>query len=71
MDPDEALRVIREIIGRYGVEPRSSIGRDDAVRLFEHIDALDEWLSRGGFLPAAWSCAAPAWRGAALTVDDR
>lgn len=27
----------------------------EAVRMAELVRALDEWLSKGGFLPAAWA----------------
>ena len=54
MDPDEALRQLREALkelGRYddtGVAPNDL---DDAVSAF---DALDKWLSGGGFPPHDW-----------------
>lgn len=28
--------------------------RDDANRLAELVQALDQWISRGGFLPKDW-----------------
>lgn len=28
---------------------------DDASQLCEHVKALDEWIKKGGFLPASWS----------------
>lgn len=38
----------------------------DAERLAELVEALDEWLYRGWFLPARWCCAtyAPPGEGA-------
>lgn len=61
MDPDENLtrqRLLREKI----VSGRNSIGRplaEDELRecvadLCELSEALDIWLAKGGFLPAAW-----------------
>lgn len=65
MDPNATLELIREacadalalldtgegpdaveLLGRYKWELRW---------LAESVDALDSWLSRGGFLPGAWS----------------
>lgn len=50
MDPDAALQRLREAIESYwaGTGP----GADAVV---EAASALDLWLSRGGFLPTAWS----------------
>jgi hypothetical protein len=51
MDPDAALTEIRELTIKI------LAGKDaegDAVRLAELIAGLDEWLSKGGFAPAAW-----------------
>ncbi len=50
MDPDEALRRFRELVDGEAV---------DAAQVM--LD-LDEWLSKGGFLPAAW-VNAPIQRG--------
>lgn len=49
MDPDLTLTSIREELVTH------HLGRDaDVARLVELVEALDEWLSTGGFLPAAW-----------------
>lgn len=38
-------------LGHYGFEEL-----EDAVRkVQEHFEALDNWLTNGGFLPGAWS----------------
>ena len=51
MDPDETLAQLRAAV-------TASRGADDAGehldRIVELVDALDTWLTRGGFLPAAW-----------------
>lgn len=44
MDPDEALAIIRR-----AVEDEAPY---DALEAWE---ALDKWLSNGGFLPKAWA----------------
>lgn len=49
MDPNAALRAIRA-----EVETHLEHGDGDVDVLVEHVNALDEWLSRGGFRPDAW-----------------
>lgn len=50
MDPNETLRQIREI-----TESNDPGFRSDMQSTLESlVDALDDWLSRGGFLPVAW-----------------
>lgn len=55
MDPDECLKEIRELITRLN----AADDRDDfegfAADLAEHVEALDEWIIGGGFLPRAWT----------------
>ena len=51
MDPNACLARIREIIEK-GSHP---LDHQDAEDLAENIDALDGWLSRGGFLPVEWT----------------
>lgn len=43
MDPDAALAEIRQEIAAG--EPNAAMNR---------FEVLDDWLSRGGFLPMAW-----------------
>lgn len=57
MDPDEALRQLREAIATLNQDDhRREIAAEQVV---DHFQALDEWLSRGGFLPKAWGAAVP------------
>ena len=51
MDPDAALREIREIHA-------SGSSREDFERLLELICGLDTWLQKGGALPEDW---VPGW----------
>lgn len=62
MDPNAALERIREITRGYN-DPDSEDfnavpGVDDLVdyaqQLTELVDGLDEWLTKGGFVPEAW-----------------
>ena len=45
MDPNETLHLMR-----------TSADKGDWESVAEHADALDRWLSEGGFLPEAWAC---------------
>lgn len=51
MDPNAALREIREIVVRINTVEELS---QDAGRLVDLVKGLDRWLSNGGFLPEAW-----------------
>ena len=55
MDPNETLKQIREVIRdlRDGEMP-SMHAADTLADLFE---GLDDWLTKGGFLPDAWGLA--------------
>jgi hypothetical protein len=58
MDPNEALRLVRkaftnmEQAGEDNDPSRFVMHAEDAREAF---DALDGWLSRGGFLPRDWA----------------
>jgi hypothetical protein len=54
MDPDEALKKARAALKAFHDAPdaeRSMIAGADLADAFE---ALDGWLSKGGFLPRDW-----------------
>lgn len=46
MDPNAALQKVRELIND---------GDSADVLLVEAFEALDDWLSKGGFLPDDWA----------------
>lgn len=54
MDPNanlaEQRRLIADMLGA-----NDEIDTGDALRLAELAQALDEWISRGGFLPKEWT----------------
>jgi hypothetical protein len=57
MDPDVALQEIRTAMGDWldaedDALDVNSIAAGD--RLVSNFQALDDWLSKGGFLPAGW-----------------
>lgn len=56
MDPNANLTEQREIVARMLDETQESPDgfANDALRLAELIQALDEWISNGGFLPIQW-----------------
>jgi len=58
MDPNATLELIREACADALALLDTGEGPDAVEllgRLAESVDALDSWLSRGGFLPGAWS----------------
>jgi hypothetical protein len=54
MDPNQTLHDLRTAVADYRTATSVSAADDAADRLAEHIQALDRWLSMGGFPPAAW-----------------
>jgi hypothetical protein len=57
MDPDAALRDLRAALedARAAAEGDSNDAEIEAWQAVgDEIEALDEWLSKGGFLPLAW-----------------
>lgn len=57
MDPNATLDEIRRLVP---VIANGNGNEHDAMRLAELIDALDEWITRAGYLPAPWGT---HWRG--------
>ena len=59
MDPNEVLRLLREIVtevNRNGVgDIRKKDLQDLVVYLSDLITNLDTWIVNGGFLPADWN----------------
>lgn len=59
MDPDKALQIAREAVVKLHADLPFEKDRDDvddaAGALADAFEALDGWLSKGGFLPKAWT----------------
>lgn len=60
MDPEANLREQRHLVARINAqwdndEETTELG----FRLAELVQALDEWLSHGGFAPSAWGRTEP------------
>lgn len=66
MDPNANLREQLKLAKRLAMgmarndSPEARL--DDADRLAELVLALDEWLTKGGFLPAIWEANRPKKR---------
>lgn len=58
MDPNDTLRMIRAYVKRIQDWEAGKPGDEDipalASALAEYAEAMDEWLSKGGFPPSAW-----------------
>lgn len=48
MDPNETLKRIRRLTAS------ADLSDDELEELVTLVKALDDWISKGGFLPDAW-----------------
>lgn len=55
MDPEETLRLIRLTIKQMRADTDPGVRKAHADELAEYVEALDEWLSNGGFPPEVWT----------------
>lgn len=56
MDPNEVLRLIRESVAELrNSDDDNTLDGSQVGQLVDAIEALDEWLTKGGFLPSAWA----------------
>lgn len=54
MDPHAALAELRQAVRDYQQSPSGENALVAADTFTERFEALDEWLSKGGFLPRDW-----------------
>ena len=58
MDPDAALDELLGLVDLMAGEADADIGqrinRHEILRMTELVEALDSWLTAGGFLPRRW-----------------
>ncbi len=54
MDPDEALALLRRFMAEAQKDVLDGTLPSRLSLIIEHFESLDEWLSKGGFLPADW-----------------
>lgn len=61
MDPNETLRQQCSMAARLmaAIDEGRPIATDDVERLCELVQAMDQWLAKGGFLPGRWERSAP------------
>lgn len=55
MDPNMTLHELRELCGEALAAAEGEPTRLTALDIAEKFDALDQWMSRGGFAPSAWA----------------
>lgn len=55
MDVNELLKLIREDVALFRRVDTLHEEASVAAVLVDRFESLDEWLSKGGFLPADWS----------------
>lgn len=69
MDPDENLRQQLQLAGAIiHLADEDYDATDDAVHLAELVQAMNDWIQRGGFLPEQWE---PARTPAELARSQR
>ena len=56
MDPNATLAELRLAATGYWTVPPDDV-EAAALHVVELFEALDEWLSKGGFLPTVWESA--------------
>jgi len=49
------LSLVATIIADYEDEDGNGVDQDDAASLASHVETLNEWLTKGGFLPEPWA----------------
>lgn len=54
MDPDVALKTIRECMSLACSTDDEEVKEEALTNMMDAVQALDEWLSKGGFLPGDW-----------------
>lgn len=58
MDPDAALDELLGLVdltaGETDADIAQRINRHEILRMTELVEALDNWLTAGGFLPRRW-----------------
>lgn len=54
MDPDAALEELRALMYRHSSTGGATMTKAERSRFFDLVEALDGWLTKGGFLPKGW-----------------
>jgi len=60
MDPNETLRQMRELAEKIHAADHTDASEcpDELNEYFILAEELDEWITKGGFIPRAWEQAA-------------
>ncbi len=58
MDPEKALRDLRHLVSRH--MDGDGLDASDIDKMATTFQGLDEWIMKGGFLPADWNVSKPA-----------
>jgi hypothetical protein len=54
MDPNVMLAALRQAMVDFELAGSGENAMEAADRMSEYLEGLDQWLSKGGFLPTAW-----------------
>lgn len=54
MDPNECLAELRDYIQSEKTLSENGDAWEYVDEIIDRFEALDDWLSKGGFLPSAW-----------------
>jgi hypothetical protein len=54
MDPNEALRKLRKLAKQLLDEGNAGDAAELGLDMAEQFQSLDEWMSKGGFVPTDW-----------------
>ncbi len=54
MDPNETLRALRELVEQVHNDDEGDVN-DQLEDFAGYFEALDGWISKGGFLPREWA----------------
>jgi len=59
MDPDEVLSRLRDAVKEWEADAEGSVMTSEQVEerldtVLDLFDALDAWITAGGFIPRAW-----------------
>lgn len=54
MDPDAALEAVRRLAKAFDAAENDWVAAQVASELIDSVLGLDDWIKRGGYLPADW-----------------
>lgn len=69
MDPNTCMDELQALLEKYRAQ-KDRLGSADVQELVNHIESLDGWISRGGFLPTRWAMKREATKTKRFTESD-